>query len=102
MTVAYIACAILTMALVTYIPRVLPLVAVRRKIKSPFINSFLYYMPYAVLAGMTFPAILYATSSVQSAAAALAAALLLSYFGRGLVSVALAAVVVAFLVERVM
>ena len=102
MPVAYIACAILTMALVTYIPRVLPLVAVRRKIKSPFINSFLYYMPYAVLAGMTFPAILYATSSVQSAAAALAAALLLSYFGRGLVSVALAAVVVAFLVERVM
>ncbi len=101
MTAVYITLAILTMALVTYIPRVLPLVAVRRKIKSPFVNSFLYYMPYAVLAGMTFPAILYSTSSTLSAALALLAALLLSYFGRGLVSVALAAVVVAFIAERV-
>ncbi len=102
MTAAYVTLAILTMALVTYLPRVLPLVAVRRKIKSPFVNSFLYYMPYAVLAGMTFPAIFYATSSVLSAAAALVVALLLSYAGRGLVSVALAAVAVAFVVERVM
>lgn len=68
MTAVYITLAIITMALVTYIPRVLPLVAVRRKIKSPFLNSFLYYMPYAVLAGMTFPAILYSTSSTLSAA----------------------------------
>ena len=102
MTAGYVAAAIAVMALVTYVPRILPLVAVRRKIRSPFVHSFLYYMPYAVLVGMTFPAMLYATDSVWSAGAALLAALLLSYCGRGLVSVALAAVAVAFVVERVM
>lgn len=100
MNLTYIALAMLLMALVTYIPRVLPLVAVRRKIQSPFIQSFLYYMPYAVLAGMTFPAIFYATDSAVSATVALVVALVLSYAGRGLVSVALAAVAAAFIVER--
>lgn len=102
MKLTYIALAMLLMALVTYLPRVLPLVAVRRKIQSPFVQSFLYYMPYAVLAGMTFPAIFYATDSVASATAALVVALVLSYSGRGLVSVALAAVAAAFIAERIL
>lgn len=102
MKLSYIALAMLLMALVTYLPRVLPLVAVRRKIQSPFVQSFLYYMPYAVLAGMTFPAIFYATDSVMSATAALVVALILSYSGRGLVTVALAAVAAAFIAERIL
>lgn len=102
MKLSYIALAMLLMALVTYLPRVLPLVAVRRKIQSPFVQSFLYYMPYAVLAGMTFPAIFYATDSVVSATTALVVALVLSYSGRGLVSVALAAVAAAFIAERIL
>ena len=47
------------MALVTYIPRMLPLAIFRKKIKSRFIRSFLAYVPYAVLAAMTFPEILF-------------------------------------------
>ena len=55
------------MAGVTYLVRMLPLVLLRRSIKSPFINTFLYYVPYAVLAAMTIPDIFYSTSSVWSA-----------------------------------
>lgn len=58
---------IFVMALVTYLIRSLPLTLIRQEIKSPFIKSFLMYVPYATLAAMTFPAILTATNSVWSA-----------------------------------
>ena len=48
---------IAVMAGVTYLVRMLPMVIFRKKIKSRFIRSFLYYIPYAVLAAMTFPAV---------------------------------------------
>ena len=53
---------ILVMAAVTYLIRMLPLALSRKEITSPFIRSFLYYVPYACLAAMTFPAILTATA----------------------------------------
>ena len=60
-TPVYYALGVLVMAVVTYIPRVLPLSLMRRRVESRFLQSFLYYMPYAVLGAMTFPAILEAT-----------------------------------------
>lgn len=94
--------AIAIMALVTYIPRMLPLAVFQRKIQNRFIRSFLAYVPYAVLAAMTFPEILYSTSSMLSGAAGLVAALLLSYFGKGLLTVALSSTAVVFLVEQLL
>ena len=91
---------LLVMAGVTYLVRMLPLVLLRRPIKSPFINSFLYYVPYAVLAAMTIPDILYSTSSVLSAVAGLAVAVILSLLGQGLLPVALAACAAVFIAER--
>ena len=44
---------IFIMALVTYIPRMVPLVFMKRKIENRFVKSFLQYVPYAVLAAMT-------------------------------------------------
>ncbi len=49
------------MALTTYAIRVLPLTLIRKPIKSRFLRSFLYYVPYVTLAVMTFPAITTAT-----------------------------------------
>ena len=43
------------MAIVTYIPRVLPLTLFRKPIRSKHIRSFLDYTPYAVLGGHDFP-----------------------------------------------
>ena len=92
---------IAVMALVTYLLRMLPMAIFKKKIENRFVLSFLYYVPYAVLAAMTLPDILYSTASLWSALAGLAAAILLSRMGRGLLTVALGAVAVVFIVERV-
>ena len=87
------------MAFVTYLIRCLPLTLFRRKVSSPLVKSFLYYVPYAVLGAMTIPAIFYSTASVISAAAGLVVAVILSYFNRSLMTVALFASLTAYLVE---
>ena len=58
---------IVVMAGVTYLIRMLPLALLRKKLRSRFIKSFLFYVPYAVLAVMTVPAIFESTGSVFSA-----------------------------------
>ncbi|MBR7091999.1 MAG: AzlD domain-containing protein [Clostridia bacterium] len=98
----YYVWGILVMAAVTYLPRALPLSLLRHTVKSRFLRSWLYYMPYAVLGAMTIPAILYSTSSVWSAAVGLAAALALSYIGLSLLPVALISALSVFLTEWLM
>jgi len=87
------------MALVTYIPRVIPLAIFRKKIKNKFIQSFLLYMPYGVLAAMVFPDILYSTANLTSAICGMIVALLLAYKNLGLLPVALGATFSVFIVE---
>ncbi len=87
------------MAGVTYLIRVIPFVLIRKKIENRFINSFLYYIPYAVLSAMTFPAILYATESPLSACAGLVAAIAAAWCGRSLITVAAAACAAVFAAE---
>jgi branched-subunit amino acid transport protein len=93
---------LLVMAGTTYLIRMLPLVLVKRKIENRFILSFLYYMPYAVLAVMTVPAIFYATGSFVSAAVGFAVALVLAYLGKSLVLVAGAASLAVLVAELIM
>lgn len=83
----------------TYLIRAIPFAMVNKKIENQFIKSFLYYIPFAVLSAMTFPAILYATDSIISAAAGFAVAILFAWKGKSLTTVAVAACVVVFLVE---
>lgn len=90
---------ILVMAVVTYLIRLLPLTLIRKEIKNVYIKSFLYYVPYVTLSVMTFPAILYATNSVWSGAAALAAAVFFAYQRKSLVQVAVAACLTVFILE---
>ncbi|MCR5053239.1 MAG: AzlD domain-containing protein [Lachnospiraceae bacterium] len=93
---------ILVMAVTTYLIRVLPLVLIRKEIKNEILRSFLYYVPYAALAAMTFPAILYATSGMISALFGFITAVILSYKEKSLFTVALSACGVVFIVERIM
>ena len=94
---------IFVMAGVTYLIRMLPLVLFKKEIKSPFVKSFLYYVPYACLAAMTFPAILTATSAgIVSGIAALIVALIAAYREKSLLTVAVCACAAVFIVERVM
>lgn len=82
---------IFTMALTTYLIRVIPLTVFRKPIRSRFLKSFLYYVPYACLTAMTFPAILSSTATLLSGGAALIVAVVLAYRGKSLLTVSLAA-----------
>lgn len=88
------------MALVTYLTRVIPLVALQNRIESPFLRQFLYYLPYAILTAMIVPDIFSSTGHIESAIAGCIAALILGWFERSLIIVSIGAVTVAYLVEH--
>ena len=84
---------LLVMAGVTYLIRMLPLTIFRKEIKSTFIQSFLTYIPYAVLGAMTFPGVFYSTGDIRTAAVGVVAGLVLAWKGKSLLTVAVAACV---------
>lgn len=88
---------IAVMAGVTYLIRMIPFTLFRKKIKSPFFRSFLYYIPYAVLSAMTIPAIFYSTGDLTTSIIGTAVAVALAYFNCPLIIVALAAAASAFI-----
>ncbi len=79
---------ILVMALTLYAIRALPMTLIRRPIKSKFIRSFLYYVPYVTLAVMTVPAIINDPQSPVAGALALAVGVIAAWLGAGLMPVA--------------
>lgn len=91
MNTAYLLIGVLIMALVTYLIRVTPMIVFKKKIENVRIKSFLYYVPYTVLAAMTFPAIFFSTQSQMASAIGCLAAVVLAYLNRGLLVVALGA-----------
>ena len=90
------------MAGVTYLVRMIPLVLIKKKVTNRFIKSFLYYVPYSVLAVMTVPAIFSATSYLISAVIGFAVALVLSYMEKSLIVVASSACAAVLVTELVM
>lgn len=88
---------IAVMAIVTYLVRMIPFTAFRKKIKSPFIKSFLYYIPYGVLSAMTIPAIFYSTGDMTTAVIGTVVAVILAYFKLPLIVVALSATAAAYI-----
>ena len=88
------------MAVVTYLIRAVPLVLCRGKLGSRWLRDFLFYVPYAVLGAMTFPAVFSATASPVSAICGVAVGILLASMEKGLLTVAIAACAAVFLAER--
>lgn len=93
---------ILVMAVVTYLIRLLPLTLIQSEIKSNYIKSFLYYVPFVTLAVMTFPSILDSTANPWSALGGFIAAVILSYRGQSLFKVSMVACVSVFIIELIM
>lgn len=93
---------IAVMAGVTYLIRMIPFTLFRKKIKSRFIQSVLYYIPYAVLSAMTFPSIFYSTDNTATAAVGTVIAIILAYFRLPLTVVALAACLSAYLTGMIL
>lgn len=90
------------MAITTYLIRMLPLVLCQKKITNRFVRSFLYYIPYAVLGAMTFPAIFSSTGNVYSATAGCLVAIFLGWKEKSLLTVAAVASFAVFVVEMIL
>ena len=88
---------LLVMAGSTYLVRTIPFVLMKKKVTNRFWKSFLYYIPYAVLAAMTIPGALYATGNIWTAVAGLVVATLVSLKKDNLLLVALSACAAALL-----
>ncbi len=93
---------LLVMFAMTYLVRVLPLVLVRSRISNTFIRSFLYYIPYAVLAAMTFPAVFYTAGNTAAAVGAVAVGIIVSLCGGNLVTVALSASAAVYVISLIL
>ena len=93
---------LLIMAGSTYLIRAVPFALVQRKITNRFLRSFLYYIPYAVLTAMTFPAVLFAAGNVVAAAVGFVVAVLFALKGKSLTTVAIAACSAVFLTDWIM
>ena len=77
------------MAGVTYLVRLIPLVLVKKQVQNRFLLSFLYYIPYTVLAAMTVPAVFFSTGDYVSAGVGIIVAVLLAFMEKSLLSVSL-------------
>lgn len=86
------------MFIVTYLIRVLPLLLINKQIENKFIRSFLAYIPYTVLAAMTFPAIFHAVGENPiSGIVAAVVGVVLALCKRGLCTVAAGSAIAAYL-----
>jgi len=90
------------MAAITYACRAVTLVLVRKKITNVRVLSFFEYLPYGVLSAMVFPSVFYSSASVISAVVGTVVAVVLSFFRRGLLTVALSATAAVFVTELIM
>lgn len=90
---------IITMAVTTYLLRMLPFQLMRKKLTNRYLVAFFDFIPYAVLASMTVPAAFFATGSIFTATAGILVALFLAYKGKSLTTVALCASLAVFLVQ---
>lgn len=90
---------LLVMAAVSYLIRMAPLALIRKEITNKYLRSFLFYVPYATLAVMTFPAIMEATQTPAAGLLALLAGIVLAWKGCSLFQVAVLCCAVVFVVE---
>lgn len=100
MTLSSMLLGCLVMFVVTYATKAVGLLLVKKQIKNRYIQSFLYYLPYSVLAVMVFPSMLFSTSFLWSGIAGAAVAMALSFFRCGLLPVSVASIAAVYLVEQ--
>lgn len=102
MKTSYVWICIFSMAVLTYFTRVTSMILFKKKIRNRFMNSFLYYTPYTVLAALVFPAIFFSTENWISSLIGAFVALILAYFSGQLLIVAGGAVLAVYLTEWIM
>ena len=71
------------------------------KVKNKFVQSFLFYVPYAVLAAMTFPAVIYSADGLVPGIAGTFTGLVFAYKRKSLLMVAVVSCIAVFIAEVV-
>ena len=90
------------MAATTYLIRVIPMVFFKKKIENKFFRSFSFYVPYACLAAMTFPAMIFETNSIISGGIAMLLAIILAYKGVNMVKVSIFTCLTVYICEIIL
>jgi branched-subunit amino acid transport protein len=88
---------ILLAIIVTNLIRVTPMVFIKGQIRNRFVRSFLYYVPYATLAVMTFPDMVLATPTPLPGILALLTGIIAAWFRLGLFPVAIICCIIVYL-----
>jgi len=86
------------MGVVTFLPRLIPLLLLRDKVPPPLLRRLLIIIPYAALGALIFPGVLHSVPTLPWAAVAgMGVALLVSWFKGGLIASVASSVAVVFL-----
>lgn len=88
---------VILMGLVTYLPRMLPLVFMKDMRLPPFWSALLRFVPYAALGALIFPGILSSTGNPWSALAGGTLALTLAFFRMNIMVVVLGGIIGVYL-----
>ncbi|RFU63546.1 AzlD domain-containing protein [Peribacillus saganii] len=89
-----IAIMILGMAVVTYLPRMLPFVLFKGKELPPFVQGILKNIPFATLGALIFPGILFIQEDILYGIIGAAAAIIIAFTGANVIVVVLGAIAV--------
>lgn len=92
---------VIAMAIVTYIPRMLPLVLLQNISLPPYVNRFMEFIPYTALGALIFPGVLYSTGEnhLESAMIGCIVAVLLAHFRCNLVLVVMGGIMGSFIIN---
>ena len=85
---------IIGMAIVTYIPRMLPFVMFKGKELPPFLQGVLKNVPYATLGALIFPAIFFIQEDIWYGIIGAAAAFLVAFIGANVIVVVIGSIYV--------
>jgi len=84
---------VIGMAIVTYIPRLLPFVFINNLKENSFTKRFMKLIPYTALSALIFPSIITATNSTLSAMIGGIVAIILSYMEFNVVVVIISSII---------
>ncbi|HHW41248.1 MAG TPA: AzlD domain-containing protein [Syntrophomonadaceae bacterium] len=90
---------VIMMGLVTYLPRLLPVVILNNLRLPPFLKSFLQYIPYAALGALIFPGVLYSTGDIRSALAGCTVSVVLAFYRLNIILVVVGGIAGVYLYE---
>lgn len=88
---------ILGMGLVTYLPRMAPLVIMQNLKLPEYLKRFFELIPFAILGALIFPGILYSTNNIGSAIFGGVVAIILAYIRANICLVVFGGIIAVYL-----